>query len=124
MNKLYDIFQNEKKRNPDLTVFYKDNNSVKYLSYSNDEGTLTVKFGDKNKEDFFYKQVGEKGLGEKVFHLEPKNKTTSSRMGIIEDALWKIPERFIELTDDWHFNREAIGVDEKQKSKAKATIER
>jgi len=124
MNKLYNIFQNEKSRNPDLTVFYKDNNDVKYLSYSNDEGTLTVKFGEKEKEDFYYKKIGEKGMGEKVFHLEPKNKSASSRMGIIEDALWDIPERFINLTDDWHFNREAIGVDEKAKGKVKNTVER
>ena len=115
MNKLYDIFMNEKKRNPDMTIFYKDNNGQKYLSYSNNEGTLTVKFGEKGKEDFFFKEAGEKGLGEKVFHLEPKNKSNTERMGIVEKKMWDIPARFIQLTDDWQFERDKIGVDKEAK---------
>lgn len=117
MNKLFDIFQNEKTRNPDMTVFYKDNNGLKYLSYKNDEGVLTVRFGENGKEDFYFKNADEKGLGEKVLHLEPKGKGQKGMFGLIEDKMWEIPDRFADLTTEWRFNRDLIKVDDKPKGK-------
>lgn len=74
MNKLYNIFDNERKRYPDMTVFYREGNDrmEKSLSYSNDDGRLTILFGKNGEEDFYFRKPDEKGLGDIVQTLSNK----------------------------------------------------
>lgn len=57
MNSLYNIFQNEKERNPDMTVYY--NKQTNSISYRNEEGTLTALFRGEN-EYFYFKSPNKK----------------------------------------------------------------
>lgn len=114
MNSLYNIFKNEKQRNPDMTIFYRDNKSQK-LCYKNDEGILEINFKyntDKKCEfeNLYFTPANEKH-GSKIADLEVYGNGTV--YSAFTKAAYKLPDRFKLLFDEWRFDRKIIKVDEK-----------
>lgn len=112
MNKLYNIMRRKQERNPDVDVYYNEKN--KSLQYINNKGVMTVVFNKNGIEDFYYRSHNEKdtGLGCKFQSLVGKGtygKVDSSFM------LSKLPYRFLEVAQDYQFNREAMNIDYEQK---------
>lgn len=125
--KLYDVFQNEKNRYPDMTIFYNDKASE--IQYSNSEGTLTVKFGrdenNKNMEQIYFRKAGETGKGE--FCSELKGNGT---IQMFEDALCMLPEKHYNIAESYRAEnlsknneREAIGIDKAQAQAKKKILD-
>lgn len=120
MNKLYNIFKNEKERNPDMTVFYREGNDKmeNSLSYSNDEGKLTILFRKGGIEEFHFRKPDEKGLGDIVQTLYNKGK--DGEMPHI-NSLFDLPKRFREIAQSYQYERKEIGID---KGHSKHDVER
>lgn len=117
MDNLFNIFEREKKNNPDLTVHY--NKFSNSLDYSNENGVLTVLFnpdGNNGCEEFYFKQnKHEKGFGELVLKTNDYG-----RIGVSPDyILQELPEEFIKAAQRYQFDRDTIGI-EQQKSATKA----
>lgn len=114
MNSLYNIFKNEKQRNPDMTVYYRDN-KVKKLCYRNNDGTMEINFKyntDKKceLENMYFTPVNEKH-GSKIADIEVyANGTVYSAFS---KAAYKLPDRFKVLFDEWRFERKILKVDER-----------
>lgn len=120
--KLYDVFQNEKKRYPDMTIFYND--KAQEMQYSNSEGTLTVTFGrdenNKNLEQFYFRKAGETGKG--VFLAELKANGTQQ---MFEDALLLCPDKHNEIAESYRadLDRARIGIDKAQAQAKKKILD-
>lgn len=119
MNKLYDIWDRERKRHPELTVSYNQNNNT--LSYRNDEGRLTVFFNPKEIDDRG-KRVGKPKEGCEEFRFYPEG--DNNKIGILVYEIQghgqygssnsnfdKLPENLRKLIADFQFDREAIGIE-------------
>lgn len=118
--KLYDLLMNEKNRHADvdMTFLYrksKDNQdaSMRYISKQpGAEGVLTVLFRKNGDEDFYFKQENEKGIGVLVQHL-----TDGGQYAELENAFNNMPSLFRNITQDYQYNRDELGIEEKQPAK-------
>ena len=119
--KMYTLFTTEKERHSDkddLTIFYrkaKDHQDASMRYVSNDkenEGTLTVIFREDGDEDFYFKKNNEKGIGKLVQHL-----TDGGNYGVLENEFNNMPSMFRTITQDYQYNRDELGIDEKQPPK-------
>lgn len=126
MNSLYNIFQNEKERNPDMTVYYnKQSNSI---SYRNEEGTLTALFRGEN-EYFYFKFPNKKPEEMQTRFGDMILNTYGEKDGIIrgkmQDEFFDTPERFKRLAKDYQNCRKEIGIDDDpKKSRKNKNVER
>lgn len=120
MNKLFDIFQNEKERIDDknITLYY--NKRENSLQYKHPEGTLTVLFDAQNgSERFFYKEAGkridESGKGLGVLVQETENNGTIARLPAYDQTqtakLFDLPQELINVAQDYQFNRKEMGIE-------------
>lgn len=115
MNNLYNIFQNEKQRNPDMTIFYRDN-KTKSLCYRNQDGVFEVNFkydeeSRIEKNTIYFKKSGEKH-GSKVCDIEVNS--NGYVYSVFTKAAFDLPDRFKVLFDEWRFDRKRI-LDEQTK---------
>lgn len=115
MNKLFDIFKNEKDRNPDLTVLYFKGNdkldkSLTYFLEGEDgkKSQLKVLFKNGGIEEFYYRKPDEKGLGALVQTVADKG-----RIGELTNEFSDMPARFKEVAQSYQYDRDAIGIDKK-----------
>lgn len=124
MDNLYDIFQREKERvGNDVTIFYNKNKNT--LQYKNEEGTLTVKFKpEKGAESFYYRPNTTERVG---FGTLVQENYENGKDVKCHSEIFDIPQRFIDITQDYQFNRDKIGIektDKKPKKVRNTSIER
>lgn len=113
MDNLYNIFSREKQRVGDkFTLFY--DQKKQFLRYSNDDGALTVFFDAKQGSEKFYYTRDVKdftSFGELIQQsVDHGNKAT-----MLKEAISSCPQAFIDLCNDYQFNRQAIGVENMEK---------
>lgn len=111
MDSLYNIFQREKNRvGDDMTVFYNKNKNS--LQYKNDKGTLTVLFKPEERaEDIYYRSSD---TAERVgFGTLVQQNTDSGQWAKFSNAIFDIPQEFIDIAQSYQFDRESIGVETK-----------
>lgn len=120
MDRLFNIFQREKKRVGDrFTVYY--DKERKAMRYSNSEGTLTVMFDEENgSEDFYYKFAGE-NRGLLIQQL-----IDYGHRGVFSSEIFRLlSQEVINLMSDYRFNRKLIGVEKpSEDKKAQAATEK
>ena len=111
MDNLFNIFQREKERVGDkFTVSY--NEARKLLRYTNDEGTLTVVFDDKNQsEDFYF--LPEAFKEAQIYGTRVLQITGGGHKGEvpINNIFSVCSQDFVNLCGDYQYNRDAIGVE-------------
>ena len=112
MDNLYDIFQREKNRVGDeVTVFYNKNKNT--LQYKDNEGTLTVQFKpEKGAENFYYRPNTSERVGLGTLVQENLENGTSVKF---HSEIFNIPQKFINIVQDYQFDREKIGVEKSDK---------
>lgn len=112
---LYKLMQNEKERvGDDFIVSYnEEKNSIRYKT---DDGIMTVAFNEKNKsEDFYYRNTGEQGLGDKVQKL-----TENGTRGHYDSSFLEMPSAFKKLAQEFQNGggRDEILTEEVMKNKS------
>ena len=118
----FSLFLNEaerqRKANPDINVFYtkkkevttkngekKETNFI--LCYENkNEGRLSVVFNNNNEWDFYFRQPGERGLGEAIAVMD----AGGSKVTLLDENIKKMPLSFKNLVIDYQYNKEDLGI--------------
>ena len=117
MLNLYDVFQNERKRLKDEGVdilFSKRHGSMQYRT---DAGVMTVLFEGQSNDEverFLYRDAREKarvGLGAE-FQVLSKNGTEC----ITTDSVFAVPSSFLNISQDYRFCRDEIGINYNQEA--------
>lgn len=106
---LFDCFNAEKERHPDMSVYYrkKSENNDASIRYHNDDGVLTVFFSEQGNEDFYFKKPDEGGIGELVQRVSENGK-----LGIQGANFLKMPSSFRNIAQEYQYDRASLHIDE------------
>jgi hypothetical protein len=108
---LFDCFNAEKKRHPDMSIYYRkksDNNDAS-IRYMNEEGVLTVLFSEQGNEDFYFRRPNDIGIGELVQRV-----SDNGRYGIQGANFLSLPVKFRNIAQAYQYDRASLHIDERE----------
>lgn len=114
---LFECFNAEKTRHPDMSIFYrkqseKNDASIRYM---NDEGVLTVLFNNKGVEDFYFRRPNDSGIGELVQRVSDNGK-----FGVQGANFLNMPAIFRSIAQEYQYDRASLHIDEREAGHKKA----
>jgi hypothetical protein len=102
---LFNCFNAEKARHPDMTVFYRKEEEKRDASmrYTGNEGILTVLFLKNGCEEFYFKLGTQKGIGRLIQSIDAEGNVTLSA-----ESSTDVPKAFLDIARDYIVNRDKL----------------